>query len=181
MTLVIASIDSVLCYRDDGMRRVFPLIRERLLSIVDDGRLIFVENAGGYSYRLMLEEMELQGRSWNGRRDFTAYPSSSQQLRDEIEQILFETMGEKWPYLLAFNWWKEGRDGTIVEGGLMPQDEMIDPAWSIDWRLPRTGMIEEAMRVYDSTPDATIFVTAKRDAIQAAGVMGINVLHPLEL
>lgn len=175
--IIAATVDGVLCQRDECGTRLFSPVKDKLLSM--DAPIIFLNNGGNYAYRLFCEEQEMQGE----RPMVNPYnlPSSASAVREELEGIIGSVMGSPYPLLVSFAWFTEYRDGGIKMGGIIPPDERENPAWSPDWRLPRVGMLRKVCELYEAQKEDVILVTSIPDAIRAAREAGIEWLHPLEI
>ena len=175
--MIVSTVDSVLCHRDGEGIRTFPSVKSRLLSFEQE--IVFINNGGNYAYRLWCEELELNGEM--PRTDPRILPASAADVRQELENIISGIMGKEYPLLVSYAWAETYRDGGIKAGGIIPPDERDNPAWSLDWRLPDTGMLRQVCTMFEVAPESIIFVTASPDGIRAARSAGMEWLHPLEL
>lgn len=177
--IVVSTVDGVLCHRLDGEKRNFRPAKDRLLSLSDGQPVTFINNGGNYAYRLFCEEQEAMSE----RSMVNPYllPASAGEVRDELENIIKDVMGEPYPLLVSYAWYTEYRDGGIKMGGVVPPEEQENPAWSPDWRLPRTGMLSRVCEMYKVQPESVVVVTSTPDAIKAAREAGMDWIHPLEL
>lgn len=175
--MIVSTVDGVLCHRDGEGTRLFHSVKNRLLSFEDE--IVFINNGGNYAYRLWMEELEACGEQ--PRTDPRILPNSAGEVRAELMNVICDVMGKEYPLLVSYAWAETYKDGGIKAGGIIPPDERDNPAWSLDWRLPDTGMLRQACLMFEVTPDSMIFVTSSPDGIKASRAAGIEWLHPLQM